>query len=162
MIPDSAAVSKVERSCQDRWPYKYRIRLIGLPPHQLSEMSRTKTQPFLKKKGLVRIMTSWKVGVGACPDGDSMYYVYVLKSLKDGDLYTGSTNNLLRRIKEHNDGKCFSTKTRTPFELVYYEAYRAESDAREREHNLKLRSRALVQLKRRIEASLKEKPAKHP
>jgi len=84
-----------------------------------------------------------------------MFYVYVLKSKKDGNLYTGSTNNLDRRIKEHNEGKCFSTKTRTPFEIIYYEAYKSESDARKREHNLKLRSRALAQLKKRIEASLK-------
>jgi putative endonuclease len=84
-----------------------------------------------------------------------MFYVYVLKSLKDNKSYTGSTNNLERRIKEHNDGKVFSTKSRTPFEVIYYEAYKSESDARKREHNLKLRSRAHAQLKKRIEASLK-------
>ncbi len=84
-----------------------------------------------------------------------MFYVYVLKSKKDGNLYTGSTNNLSRRLKEHNEGKCFSTKTRIPFEIIYYEAYKSESDARKREHNLKLRSRAFAQLKKRIEVSLK-------
>jgi putative endonuclease len=84
-----------------------------------------------------------------------MYFVYILKSLKDNDLYTGSTNNLSRRLKEHNEGKCFSTKTRIPFELIYHEAYKSESDARKREHNLKLRSRALAQLKKRIGSSLK-------
>ena len=84
-----------------------------------------------------------------------MFYVYVLKSLKDNNLYIGSTNNLERRIKEHNDGKSISTKSRIPFELIYYEAYKAESDARKREHNLKLRSRAHAQLKKRIEGSLK-------
>ncbi|OGC13731.1 hypothetical protein A2290_07640 [candidate division WOR-1 bacterium RIFOXYB2_FULL_36_35] len=84
-----------------------------------------------------------------------MFYVYVLKSLKDNNLYIGSTNNLERRIKEHNDGKSISKKSRIPFELIYYEAYKAESDARKREHNLKLRSRAHAQLKKRIEGSLK-------
>ena len=86
-----------------------------------------------------------------------MYYVYVLKSLKDNDLYTGSTNNLSKRLKEHNEGKCFSAKMRIPFEVIYYEAYKSEKDARKREHNLKLRSRALAQLKKRIETSLKLK-----
>ncbi|MFA4905284.1 MAG: GIY-YIG nuclease family protein [Candidatus Margulisiibacteriota bacterium] len=84
-----------------------------------------------------------------------MYYVYILKSLKDSNLYIGSTNNLDRRIKEHNEGKCFSTKSRIPFEIIYYEAYKSEGDARKREHNLKLRSRAHAQLKKRIEGSLK-------
>ncbi|MBU0573199.1 MAG: GIY-YIG nuclease family protein [Candidatus Margulisbacteria bacterium] len=83
-----------------------------------------------------------------------MFFVYILRSLKDNNLYTGSTNNLERRLKEHNDGKCFSTKHRAPFEIIYYEAYIAESDARKREHNLKLRSRALAQLKKRIAKSL--------
>lgn len=84
-----------------------------------------------------------------------MYYVYILKSLKDNNLYIGSTNNLSRRLKEHNEGKVFSTKGRIPFEIIYYEAYKSESDVRKREHNLKLRSRAHAQLKKRIEGSLK-------
>jgi putative endonuclease len=79
-----------------------------------------------------------------------MFYAYILKSKKDNDLYMGSTNDLRRRFKEHNDGKIFSTKLRKPFDLIYYEAYKSEKDARKREHNLKLRSRALAQLKKRI------------
>ncbi|MDP3947469.1 MAG: GIY-YIG nuclease family protein [bacterium] len=84
-----------------------------------------------------------------------MYYVYILKSGKDGNLYIGSTNNIERRIREHNAGRVPSTKSRTPFALVYYEAYRAEQDARHRENNLKLRSRAFEQLRKRLEESLK-------
>ncbi|MFA6135846.1 MAG: GIY-YIG nuclease family protein [Candidatus Paceibacterota bacterium] len=84
-----------------------------------------------------------------------MYYVYILKSKKDDELYTGSTNNLVKRFNEHNSGKVFSTKSRHPFMLIYYEAYADESDARHREHNLKLRANALSQLKQRISQSLK-------
>lgn len=84
---------------------------------------------------------------------DSMFYVYILKSKKDNNLYIGSTNDLKRRINEHNAGLVFSTKPRIPFELVYYEAYKSESDARKREKNLKLRSRAFAQLKKRIKES---------
>jgi len=83
-----------------------------------------------------------------------MYYVYILKSKKDGKLYIGSTNNLWRRIKEHNSGLVKSTKSRLPFEIVYYEAYKSEKDARKREKNLKLRSRAFAQLKKRIAQSI--------
>ncbi|MEK7558439.1 MAG: GIY-YIG nuclease family protein [Patescibacteria group bacterium] len=79
-----------------------------------------------------------------------MFYVYILKSKKDGNLYTGSTNNLRKRLEEHNSKKVFSTKIRVSFELIYYEAYKSELDARKREHNLKLRANALTGLKRRI------------
>lgn len=83
-----------------------------------------------------------------------MYYVYILKSKKDKLLYTGSTNDLKKRFTLHNSGKVFSTKNRLPFELIYYEAYKAEKDARNRESNLKLRANALYQLKKRIINSL--------
>ena len=82
-----------------------------------------------------------------------MYYVYVLKSKKDHNFYIGSTNDLKRRLGEHNSGLVFSTKSRKPLELIYYEAYNTENDARKREHNLELRSRAFAQLKKRIRES---------
>ncbi len=83
-----------------------------------------------------------------------MFCVYILKSAKDNLLYIGSTNDLKRRLEEHNNGKSKSTKNRVPFKLVYYEAYISEKDAKHREHNLKLGSRALAQLKRRLEDTL--------
>jgi len=47
-----------------------------------------------------------------------MYFVYVLKSLKDGNFYIGRTKNFERRFKEHNSGKVQSTKSRIPFILL--------------------------------------------
>ena len=88
------------------------------------------------------------------PYNDLMFYVYFLKSLKDHKLYFGSTNDLRRRLSEHNSGKVRSTKGRAPLELKYYEAYFKEKDAREREGSLKKDGRALVQLKKRILESL--------
>ena len=83
-----------------------------------------------------------------------MFYVYVLKSSIDDELYLGSTNNLKRRLSEHQNGKSFSTKLRRPFELVYYEAYKNEKDAREREQCLKLRGNARRFLRERLKRSL--------
>jgi len=83
-----------------------------------------------------------------------MFHVYLLKSEKDNELYTGFTNNLKKRVQEHNRGSVTSTKLRKPFELVYFEGYKSEKDARVREKNLKLRSRASTQLKKRIQISL--------
>ena len=82
-----------------------------------------------------------------------MFYVYVIKSHNDDWFYIGSTNDLKRRFGEHNAKKVFSTKQKAPFDLIYYEAYKKEEDARKRESNLKLKSRAFVQLKKRIRAS---------
>lgn len=83
-----------------------------------------------------------------------MFYVYLIKSKKDSNFYIGSTNDLKRRVEEHNNGLVFSTKSRKPFELVYYEAYKSEKDARHREKNLKLKSRAFAQLKKRVTESI--------
>ena len=66
-----------------------------------------------------------------------MYYTYVLRSKKDNRLYTGSTNDLRKRLSEHNNGSVTSTKSRGPFELIYYEASLNEQDARARETYLK-------------------------
>ena len=66
-----------------------------------------------------------------------MYYVYVLISEKDGKFYTGSTDDLKRRINQHNSGYAKSTMNRRPLKLIYYEACLEESDARRREKYLK-------------------------
>ena len=84
-----------------------------------------------------------------------MFYVYVLKSSQDEELYVGSTNDLKRRIKQHQNGESFSTKLRRPFELIYYEAYKNEKDARLREHSLKFRGNTRRFLKERMRESLK-------
>ncbi|OGI94274.1 hypothetical protein A3A03_01485 [Candidatus Nomurabacteria bacterium RIFCSPLOWO2_01_FULL_40_18] len=83
-----------------------------------------------------------------------MFYVYILKSSRDDNLYIGSTNDLRRRLSEHNDGKVRSTKARRPFVLRYYEAFFTEISARKREWSLKKDGKALAQLKRRISESL--------
>jgi len=51
-----------------------------------------------------------------------MLYVYVLRSLRDGRLYTGTTSDLRKRLDEHNRGQEPGSKHMAPFELVYYEA----------------------------------------
>ncbi len=83
-----------------------------------------------------------------------MFFVYIIKSFKDGKLYFGSTSDLKKRLKEHNSGLNKSTKYRMPLKLIYYEAYTSKEDAKQREQNLKLRARALRQLMKRIKRSL--------
>lgn len=83
-----------------------------------------------------------------------MFYVYVLRSKGSGWLYVGYTNDLKRRFEEHNSGKNISTRHEAPFEIVYYEAYLSQSDAKYREWNLKKHSGAYTHLKKRIKNSL--------
>ena len=65
------------------------------------------------------------------------YYVYILQSDLDQNFYTGYTDNLNRRIKEHNNGKVKSTTNRRPFKLVYWEGCLNRHDAAKREKYLK-------------------------
>jgi len=66
-----------------------------------------------------------------------MFYVYILQSKKDDDLYVGFTNDIKRRLFKHNSGKVFSTKARRPFKLIYAEICLEEKDARQREKYFK-------------------------
>ncbi|MGH8092188.1 MAG: GIY-YIG nuclease family protein [Chthoniobacterales bacterium] len=64
-------------------------------------------------------------------------YVYVLRSRKDQNFYVGFTKDLPARLAAHNKGAIDSTKTRIPFELVYWEGCLNQADATGREKYLK-------------------------
>ncbi|MCC6447909.1 MAG: GIY-YIG nuclease family protein [Chitinophagaceae bacterium] len=66
-----------------------------------------------------------------------MYTVYVLKSAKDDKLYYGLTQDVDRRLKEHNNKQVSSTKHRVPFQLVYFEKVSTLAEARKREKYFK-------------------------
>jgi len=65
------------------------------------------------------------------------FYVYVLQSELDKHFYTGYTVNLEKRLEEHNSGKVISTKSRKPFNLIYWEGCLNQQDATRREKYLK-------------------------
>ena len=62
-----------------------------------------------------------------------MYFVYILKSLKDHKRYIGFTSDLERRILELNSGLVKSTRNRKPFELIYTEEFEIKEQAMARE-----------------------------
>lgn len=78
-----------------------------------------------------------------------MWYVYVLRSGKDGNLYIGFTNDLKRRFSEHQQGKNISTAKRLPLSLETYIAVPTKAQALELEQYLKTGSGSAV-LKKRI------------
>lgn len=65
------------------------------------------------------------------------FYTYVLMSEKDLKFYTGSTNNLNKRLEQHNAGLVRSTNHRLPVKLIYFEACLDKHDAYQREKYLK-------------------------
>jgi len=62
-----------------------------------------------------------------------MYYVYILLSERDQKRYMGFTQDLERRIVEHNSGLVKSTKNRIPLKLIYFERFENKVEAMNRE-----------------------------
>lgn len=83
-----------------------------------------------------------------------MYYLYLIKSKTKEFLYIGRTSNLNKRLNEHNDGKNVSTRDAVPYELIYYESYKNEKDAIDREIKLKHHGSTIGHLKKRLKNSL--------
>lgn len=76
-----------------------------------------------------------------------MWYVYFLR-LSNNDIYVGSTNDLRRRIKSHNDGDVISTRAHLPLILKVYVAVETETIARALERYFKTGSGKAVAKKR--------------
>lgn len=85
-----------------------------------------------------------------------MFYVYMLKG-RGNHIYVGYTCDLKKRMKEHQEGKTYTTARFRPLQLVYYEAYQSKKDALQREKSLKQYGNSLGHLKKRIQNSLNEK-----
>ena len=69
-------------------------------------------------------------------------------------IYIGCTGNLRKRLREHYDGKVYSTKRMSPVELIYFEAYRNKEIAYKREKMLKQYGSSLQKLKDRLTDTL--------
>ena len=66
-----------------------------------------------------------------------MYYAYAIKSLSKNYIYVGLTNDVNRRILEHNNGENRSTKAYKPFLLIHTEQFGTREEARLKEKYLK-------------------------
>ena len=65
------------------------------------------------------------------------YYVYIIQSELDKSYYIGSTQDLVERLKRHNQGRSRYTKTKRPWILVYSEEFPDRSSAMKRENYIK-------------------------
>ena len=66
-----------------------------------------------------------------------MYYFYTLRFKNNGKLYYGFTSNLKRRVAEHKSKRSSFSSRNGPFDLIFYEAYLSETDARAAEKYFK-------------------------
>ncbi len=62
-----------------------------------------------------------------------MYFIYILQSLKDSRTYVGYSDNVERRLAEHNSGRAKATKNRRPFKLLFTEEFETSAEAKKRE-----------------------------
>ncbi len=86
-----------------------------------------------------------------------MYIVYVIQNSISKEVYIGKTNDLKRRLKQHNSNvrdKRFTNRKNGEWITVYAEAYRNEEEASNRETKLKQRGSAKHGLMKRIQKSL--------
>lgn len=88
------------------------------------------------------------------------YYVYTIQSMKNDMLYIGHTHDLKQRFKEHNRRLNFLTKLYAPWQIIHYEAYKNEKDAKCREKYLKTNQGARL-LKRMLKEYFYEKESKN-
>jgi putative endonuclease len=87
-------------------------------------------------------------------DGEAnVAYVYLLRSLKTTKFYIGWTVDVKRRLYQHNQGKTLSTKAYCPWELIGYESFSNNEDAKHREKILKRNKRMQFFFKKRLMAA---------
>ena len=68
---------------------------------------------------------------------DNNFFVYILFSDTHNRYYVGMTNNLNRRLKQHNSNKVLSTKAFSPWMVIHTEVFQTRIEARQREKYLK-------------------------
>lgn len=73
------------------------------------------------------------------------WFVYILRSDQDGDLYKGITEDIQRRLEEHNSGKSKFTSSKTPWQLVYHKEMPNKREAIIEEKRLKKLNRTSLE-----------------
>jgi len=73
------------------------------------------------------------------------WLVYIIKSEKDGDFYKGITEDMQRRLEQHNTGQSSFTSTKMPWTLVYLKEMSCKREAIIEEKRLKKLNRASLE-----------------
>ena len=86
-----------------------------------------------------------------------MYYLYILLGIKSPRSYTGVSDDVTRRLSEHNSGKVISSRPYRPYRLIHTEAFETLSEARKRERYYKTFSG-----RRQLKKIFAKSSAEHP
>ena len=74
------------------------------------------------------------------------FFVYILRSERSGRFYIGHTENIEKRLLEHNTGRVAATRSKGPWELVYSQSFATRSEAARRETQVKqMKSRIWIE-----------------
>ena len=65
------------------------------------------------------------------------HFVYILQSEKDNTYYKGYSEDIQKRLKQHNNGESRYTSTKIPWKIVYFEKFETKRDALIREKQIK-------------------------
>ena len=84
-----------------------------------------------------------------------MFYIYILYSHKDRNLYVGQTNDLEKRLQRHEQGQVSATKQRLPITCIYTESFSSRQESMEREKFLK--SLWSARFKKKLKADFENK-----
>ncbi|MEX1138966.1 MAG: GIY-YIG nuclease family protein [Bacteroidota bacterium] len=89
-----------------------------------------------------------------------MFLIYILRSLLNGKFYVGYTDDIQRRLVEHNAGMSKYTRSGRPWELAYTESYATRSEAMRREKEIKSRKsrKYILSLIQEAKIGLGERP----
>ncbi len=131
--------------------YNVRVRGVALlrrvnsagwrkAPRSTASLSRY-TSCFRSGRGAVRLARLHGVQEvpGSIPGAPTLFYLYILYSRRTRRYYVGSTQDIARRLREHNAGKSLSTRAGVPWELVRAEGYATRAEAVRRETLVKSR-----------------------
>lgn len=74
-----------------------------------------------------------------------IFYVYIIRSIVDNTLYKGFTPDVIRRLKEHNEGSSRYTSKKLPWKLIYIEEFSSKTEALIREKQIKRANNEYIQ-----------------
>jgi putative endonuclease len=115
--------------------YGYKLICYDNPSKQYFRLFVIKIIIPGSSNGRTQAFGAWYLGSIPSPGANNMSKpaVYLLLSLKDHRTYLGSTDNILKRLSEHNKGRVLATKHRRPLKLIYCEELNSLKEAREKE-----------------------------
>lgn len=131
------------------WPWRLRVRIPSTTLLHLDKSRFRRASPKSFKNTLKNLRLREEALRSLGEEWAKMWFVYLLR-LKNNSLYSGLTNDLKRRIQDHNLGECIATKDIKPAKLIWYSEFHSKELAVKFERYLKTASGIAFRNKRLI------------